>query len=102
MSSHDGVSLVVFLYSRAHCCLPPSSCRKLFTHAFEADVVRARINAGRIIAATMTKSATVAAAILNFLDLRVITPNDATHSRGASDAQNVAEASSPRRVQWRC
>jgi len=39
------------------------------------DVLRARMNAGRIMAATMTTNATVTAAILNFLDLRVITPN---------------------------
>jgi len=42
----------------------------------EDDVLRARMNAGRIMAATMPTNATVTAAILNFLDLRVITPNE--------------------------
>src|SRR5436309_14817495 len=97
MSSQDGISLVIFLYSSAHCCLPPSICRKLFTHEFEADVVSARINAGRIMAATMTNNATVTAAILNFLNLRVITPNVAAHlpptrvnvERGNDDRKSI-------------
>src|SRR6266704_1529865 len=89
MSSHDGVSLMVFLYSSAHCCLPPSICRKLFTQAFEADVVRARINAGRIMAATMTKSATIAAAILSLLDLGLITPNGPDQARRPSGPEQI-------------
>jgi len=74
----------------------------LFTQAFEAGVVRARINAGRIIAATMTNNATVTAAILNFLNLRVITPNARDHSRRANDATYANGMHARRRVQRDC
>src|SRR2546425_894425 len=60
----------------------------------EDDVLRARMNAGRIMAATMTTNATVTAAILNFLDLRVITPNDPAQAGRASEVLMLTDARS--------
>ena len=72
---------MVLLYSSAHCCLPPSICRKLFTQAFEADVVRARINAGSTTAIAAITNNSITPAMINLLELRVITPNDQAHAQ---------------------
>ena|SRR5206468_1010873 len=96
MASHDGVSLVVLLLSSIHCCLAPSIIRKLFTQAFEADVLQARINAGSTTATTMITNTTVAAATINFLELRVMTLNAAAQARPARDVQDGVEVQSRR------
>lgn len=70
------MSLVVFWYSNAHCCLAPSICRRLFIHPFEAGVVRARMNAGRTKATLMITNITIAAAMIDFLDIFMVTPDN--------------------------
>ncbi len=66
------------------------------------DVLRARMNAGRIMAATMTTNATVTAAILNFLDLPVITPNACDEARRASEVRHETGRESRRRLDHAC
>src|SRR5262245_8453376 len=55
ISLHDGISSPFFCFSNAHCCLAPSSWRRLLRHELTLEVVRARKRDGIAIHTTAKK-----------------------------------------------
>ena len=80
MSSHVGVSFVVFPLSSAHVCLAPSILRRLLMHGLRDISVRALMKFGAAATAISTAQAATAVTIINLLEKCTLMPNDKAHT----------------------